>query len=439
MPVAETTATATGLCEFIDASPSPFHVCRTVAAELDDHGFTRLAESAPWPAGGAGRYYVVRGGSLVAWADSGTGAPTGFHAGQATPFRVIGAHTDSPNLRVKQHPDSAVAGWQMVGLEPYGGAWLNSWLDRDLGISGRLSIRDGNTVREQLIRIDEPILRVPQLAIHLSEDRRGVQLDPQRHVNAVWGIGGEPRSFLAFLAERSGIAADTVLGWELMTHDLVPSTLIGRDRDLVSAPRLDNQGTCYAGLRAFLAAVAAPGAAVPVLAMFDHEEVGSQSDRGAQSDLLPTVLERIVLTRGGGRAEYLAALAGSVCASGDMAHATHPNYPDRHEPAHRIEVNGGPVLKVNQNLRYATDATGAGAFALACAQAGVPLQRYVHRADLPCGSTIGPMTAARTGMPTADVGAAQLAMHSAREMMGAADVAAYAAALAAFLTPEPVR
>ncbi|WP_067720978.1 M18 family aminopeptidase [Nocardia yamanashiensis] len=436
MPVAETTATAAGLCEFIDASPSPFHVCRTVAAELDDHGFTRLSESAPWPSNSAGRYYVVRSGSVVAWADGGPGAPTGFRTGQATPFRVVGAHTDSPNLRVKQHPDMAVAGWQMVGLEPYGGAWLNSWLDRDLGISGRLSVRDGNVVRERLIRIDEPILRVPQLAIHLSEDRRGVTLDPQRHVNAVWGIGGEPRSFMAFIAERSGIEASAVLGWELMTHDLVPSKLIGRDLDLVSAPRLDNQGTCYAGLRAFLAAVAEPGAAVPVLAMFDHEEVGSQSDRGAQSGLLPTVLERIVLTRGGGRAEYLAALAGSVCASGDMAHATHPNYPDRHEPSHRIEVNGGPVLKVNQNLRYATDAAGAGAFALACAQAEVPLQRYVHRADLPCGSTIGPMTAARTGMPTVDVGAAQLAMHSAREMMGAADVPAYAAALAAFLTPE---
>ncbi|MFE2993709.1 M18 family aminopeptidase [Nocardia sp. NPDC059246] len=433
MPVAETTATAAGLCAFIDASPSPFHVCRTVAAELDELGFTRLSESAPWPAGGAGRYYVVRAGSLVAWADGGPDAATG--SGQAGPFRVVGAHTDSPNLRVKQHPDTAVAGWQMVGLEPYGGAWLNSWLDRDLGISGRLSVRDGNTVREQLIRIDEPILRVPQLAIHLSDDRRGVQLDPQRHVNAVWGIGGEPRSFLAFVAERSGIDPGAVLGWELMTHDLVPSRLIGRDLDLISAPRLDNQGTCYAGLRAFLAAIAEPGAATPVLAMFDHEEVGSQSDRGAQSGLLPTVLERIVLARGGGRAEYLAALADSVCASGDMAHATHPNYPDRHEPSHRIEVNGGPVLKVNQNLRYATDATGAGAFALACAQANVPLQRYVHRADLPCGSTIGPMTAARTGMSTVDIGAAQLAMHSAREMMGAADVPAYAAALAAFLTP----
>lgn len=430
MLVSATAATAAGLCAFIDNSPSPFHVCRTVARELDANGFTPLAESAPWPSDGPSRHYVVRGGSLVAWATA--------DAAGVPPFRVVGAHTDSPNLRVKQHPDLAAMGWQLVGLEPYGGAWLNSWLDRELGISGRLSVRDGNAVRDQLIRIDEPILRVPQLAIHLSEDRRGVTLDPQRHVNAIWGLGAQPRSFLDFVAEYAEVDPQAVLGWELMTHDLAPSRLVGRDRDLVSAPRLDNQGTCYAGLHAFLAAIAEPGAAIPVLAMFDHEEVGSQSDRGAQSDLLPTVLERIVLARGGGRAEYLAASAGSICASGDMAHATHPNYPDRHEPAHRIEVNGGPVLKVNQNLRYATDAAGAGAFALACARAEVPLQRYVHRADLPCGSTIGPMTAARTGMSTVDVGAAQLAMHSAREIMGAEDVSAYAAALAAFLTPAPL-
>ncbi|MBH0780629.1 M18 family aminopeptidase [Nocardia bovistercoris] len=424
MPVSTTSATAAGMCAFIDASPSPFHVCRTIAAELEARGFTRLAEAAAWPAA-PGRYYVVRGGSLVAWGEGAGGAG----------FRVVGAHTDSPNLRVKQHPDLVVAGWQVVGLEPYGGVLLNSWLDRDLGISGRLSVRAGDAVREHVVRVDEPILRVPQLAIHLSEERRGVTLDPQRHVNAVWGVGAEPRSFLEFVAERAQVRAGDVLGWELMTHDLAPSRIIGRDGDLVSAPRLDNQGTCYAGLHAFLAAVDEPGAAVPVLAVFDHEEVGSQSDRGAQSDLLPAVLERVVLARGGGRAEFLAALADSVCASGDMAHATHPNYPERHEPAHRIEVNGGPVLKVNQNLRYATDASGAGAFALACAQAGVPLQRYVHRADLPCGSTIGPMTAARTGISTVDVGAPQLAMHSARELMGAADVPTYASALAAFLTP----
>lgn len=422
-----TDATATGLCSFVDASPSPFHVCATVAGTLSAAGFAELRESDAWPAA-PGRYYIVRGGSLVAWSTEGSGEPT-------TPFRIVGGHTDSPNLRVKQHPDLVSAGWRMVGLEPYGGAWLNSWLDRDLGISGRIAIRTGQGAQQKLIRVDRPILRVPQLAIHLSDDRKGVTLDPQRHVNAIWGVGTFPRSFVGYLAEQAEVAADAVLGWELMTHDLAPSAVVGPGGELVSAPRLDNQGTCYAGTQALLAAATNPGVAVPVLALFDHEEVGSMSDRGAFSDLLNTVLERIVLGRGGGREEFLRTLAGSVCASGDMAHATHPNYPDRHDPAHRIEVNGGPVLKVNQNLRYATDAAGSAEFALACDRAGVRLQRYVHRADLPCGSTIGPITASRTGLSTVDVGAPQLAMHSARELMGAADVAAYAAALAAFLTP----
>ena len=165
-------ATAQGLCEFIDASPSPFHVCATVAARLRGAGYTELAETDAWP--DAGRFFTVRAGSLVAW-DS-TGAPR--------PFRVVGGHTDSPNLRVKQHPDRTVAGWQVVALAPYGGAWLNSWLDRDLGISGRLSVRDGSGIVHLPVRVDEPVLRVPQLAIHLAEDRAGVTLDPQRHVNA---------------------------------------------------------------------------------------------------------------------------------------------------------------------------------------------------------------------------------------------------------------
>ena len=273
MPVSLTAATASGLCAFIDASPSPFHVCATVAAELDGNGFTPLTEASAWDDAG-GKHYVVRGGSLIAWAD--------YDAVPAAPFRVVGAHTDSPNLRVKQHPDLAGSGWQLVGLEPYGGAWLNSWLDRELGLSGRLSVREGARMRDVLVRIDEPILRVPQLAIHLSEDRRGVTLDPQRHVNAIWGIGDAPASFLDFVAERAGVDGADVLGWELMTHDLASSTIVGRDLDLVSAPRLDNQGTCYAGLQAFLAAADEPGAATAVLVMFDHEEVGSQSDRGAQ-------------------------------------------------------------------------------------------------------------------------------------------------------------
>ncbi|MDF3340064.1 M18 family aminopeptidase [Mycolicibacterium septicum] len=417
-------ASAQGLCEFIDASPSPFHVCATAAQRLRDAGFTELAETDGWPAT-AGKYFTVRAGSLVAWNTEETDP--------AAPFRVVGGHTDSPNLRVKQHPDRVVAGWQVVALQPYGGAWLNSWLDRDLGISGRLSVRDGNRIEHRLIRIDDPILRVPQLAIHLSEDRKGVSPDPQRHVNAVWGLGERPGSFLRFVAERAGVQPDGLLGFDLMTHDLTPSAITGAEGEFVSAPRLDNQATCYAGLEAFLAA--GTGTHAPVLALFDHEEVGSTSDHGAQSELLPTVLERIVLAAGGTREDFLRRAAGSMVASGDMAHATHPNYPDRHEPGHLIEVNAGPVLKVQPNLRYATDGRTAAAFALACDQVGVPLQRYEHRADLPCGSTIGPMTSARTGIPTVDVGAAQLAMHSAREFMGARDVAAYSAALRGFLSP----
>jgi aspartyl aminopeptidase len=415
-------ANAQGLCEFIDASPSPFHVCVTVAERLRAAGFRELAEGDAWPA--TGDFFVVRAGSLVAWRGE---------ADPGVPFRIVGAHTDSPNLRVKQHPDRFVVGWRVVALQPYGGAWLNSWLDRDLGLSGRLSVRSGDGLEHRLVRIDEPILRVPQLAIHLAEDRKSVSLDPQRHVNAVWGVGSGPRSFLDYVAGQAEVDADDVLGFDLMTHDLTPSTLAGADGDLVSAPRLDNQCTCYAGLEALLAAE--PADYLPVLALFDHEEVGSQSDHGAQSELLPTVLERIVLAAGGGREDFLRRLPGSMVASGDMAHATHPNYPERHEQGHLIEVNAGPVLKVQPNLRYATDGRTAATFALACRQAGVPLQRYEHRADLPCGSTIGPMTSARTGIPTVDVGAAQLAMHSAREVMGAADVAAYSAALRAFLSP----
>jgi aspartyl aminopeptidase len=418
-------ASAAGLCEFIDASPSPFHACATVAGRLLAAGYVELREADPWPSE-PGRYFTIRAGSLVAWNAAGS------IRGPVAPFRIVGAHTDSPNLRVKQHPDRVVAGWRVVALEPYGGAWLNSWLDRDLGISGRLSVRDGSGVSHHLVRIDDPILRVPQLAIHLTEDRKSLTLDPQRHVNAVWGVGGQAESFVGYVAQRAGVAPADVLAADLMTHDLTPSRVIGGDASLLSAPRLDNLASCYAGMEALLGAQ--PSNFVPVLALFDHEEVGSTSDHGAQSNLLTTVLERIVLGTGGGREDYLRRLPASLLASADMAHATHPNYPERHEPSHLIEVNAGPVLKVHPNLRYATDSRTAAAFELACRQAGVGLQRYEHRADLPCGTTIGPLAAARTGIPTVDVGAAQLAMHSARELMGAHDVAAYSAAMRAFLT-----
>ena len=411
--------TAADLCSFIDRSPTPFHAVETAAGELVAAGFVRLDESAPWPST-AGRFFVTRGGSLVAWSTVGSTAAT-------DQFRVIGGHTDSPNLRVKQRHDLAFEGVGVVALEPYGGAWLNSWLDRDLGIAGRLVLVDGT---EHLVHINEPVLRVPQLAIHLAEDRKGIAPDPQRHLNAIWS--GSTQEFLPWVARQAGVDPSQIAGFELMTHDTAPAALTGVDGAFVAAPRLDNQATCFAGLRALIAAEAVPQVR-PVLALFDHEEIGSTSERGAQSDLLATVLERIVTAAGGGREDYHRAIASSICASGDMAHATHPNHSERHEPLHRIAMGGGPVLKVNVNLRYATDAVGAAFFQRACDAAGVPLQRYEHRADLPCGSTIGPLSAARTGMLTVDIGAPQLAMHSAREVMASADVGHYVKALTAFL------
>src|ERR1700755_3503136 len=312
-------ASAAGLCDFIDASPSPFHVCATVAGRLLNAGYTELSEADRWPEQ-PGRFFTVRAGSLVAW-------NSGNVDGLQGAFRIVGAHTDSPNLRVKQYPDRAVAGWQVVALEPYGGVWLNSWLDRDLGISGRLSVRDDptlNGIAHRLVRIDAAILRVPQLAIHLAEDRKSLTLDPQRHVNAVWGADDRTRSFIGYVAEPARIDLGDVLGADLMTHDLTPSTLSGLGDQFVSAPRLDNQASCYAGLEAFLDAPA--GEYLPVLALFDHEEVGSTSDHGADSELLLTTLERIELASGGGRADFLRRLPGSMGASADMADATHPNY-----------------------------------------------------------------------------------------------------------------
>lgn len=408
---------ADDFCTFAGASPSPHHVCATAAERLREAGYRELHETESWP-GQDGRYFVRRGGSLVAWS---TGS-----AHPAAGFAIIGAHTDSPNLRLKQHHTIGAESGQMLALEPYGGALLDTWLDRDLGVSGRVVTRSG---AEHLVMVDEAVARIPHLAIHLDRENAGSSPDRQRHLNALWSLA--EHEFLPWVASRAGLHDEQIAGFELMMHPAEPPSRVGADRDLIAAPRLDNQVTCFAGLHALMAAEADQRA---MLVMFDHEEIGSTSHSGANSDFLLTALERAVLASGGTREDVHRAVSASVCVSGDMAHATHPNYPEKHEPLHQIRLGGGPVLKVNQNLRYASEPRGAAIFAAACEQADVGLQRYEHRADLPCGSTIGPMNAARTGLLTVDVGAPQLAMHSARESMAAADIDAYAAALSAFLS-----
>ncbi|MGH9185488.1 MAG: M18 family aminopeptidase [Acidimicrobiales bacterium] len=427
-------AEALGLIEFIDASPSPFHACAEAAARLETGGFRRATETDVW-AGGPGRGYVVRGGTLVAWV-----VPEVAAGRPETPFRLIGAHTDSPNLRIKPQPDTGRAGVQQLAVEVYGGVLLNSWLDRDLGLSGRVLVRgDDGGIETRLLLIDRPMLRVPQLASHLDRDVnvKGLLLNPQQHLDPLWACGEpEPGAFARFLAKELAVDERSVLSWDVMAHDLSPSTLLGRDDDFLSAPRIDNLCSTYAAVRALTEAgmtEAGMTDAVAVAVLFDHEEVGSETATGAASPILSTVLERLVLARGGDRQAFHRALAGSTCVSADGAHATHPNFTDRHEPGHWIALNGGPVIKTNVNAHYATDASTAAGFARACDAAGVPVQRYVHRNDMKCGTTIGPITAARLGIPVVDVGAPQLAMHSARELTGALDPGYLVRALTAFL------
>ncbi|TVL92462.1 M18 family aminopeptidase [Streptomyces sp. SAJ15] len=418
------------LLSFLAAGPSPYHAVAAAAERLEKAGFRQVEETDAWD-GQAGGKYVLRGGAIVAWY-----VPEG--ASPATPYRIVGAHTDSPNLRVKPIPDTGAHGWRQIAVEIYGGPLLNTWLDRDLGLAGRLSLRDGG---ERLVNIDRPLLRVPQLAIHLdrSVNTEGLKLDRQRHMTPVWGLGDTREGdLLRFLAEECGVHAADITGWDLMTHSVEPPAYLGRDRELVAGPRMDNLLSVHAGTAA-LAAVASrtdrttPLPYIPVLAAFDHEENGSQSDTGAEGPLLGNVLERSVFARGGGYEDRARSLAGTVCLSSDTGHAVHPNYADRHEPGHHPVPNGGPILKVNVNQRYATDGRGRSVFAAACERAGVPWQSFVSNNAVPCGTTIGPITAARHGITTVDIGVAILSMHSARELCGAEDPHLLATALASFL------
>lgn len=435
-----TDSAAEGLVAYLSTSPSPFHAVESTVRLLEEAGFVRLDEVDVWPTA-PGRYVTTRGGSLVAWSSEqvGEGAFTKASAETVPGFRIVGAHTDSPNLRIKPRPDHERAGWQMLGVEPYGGLLLNSWLDRDLGLSGRVSVREADgSVGTRLFQCDEPLLRVSQLAIHLDRSTNdGLTLNKQAHMEPHWALSQVP-TFGEWLADQVGVEPLDVLAWDAMTHDTQAPAGTGLHHEFVAGARMDNLATSFAATTALLDAVENPAdePVIPLIVLFDHEEIGSMSERGAFSAYLPTVLERIVSTLGGSRDALHRSLARTVIASGDMAHATHPNYADRHEPAHHIAMNGGPVLKVNTNLRYATDAVGAAHFAAACRQAGVPMQEFVVRSDLPCGSTVGPMTAALSGATTVDFGAPTLSMHSIRELVGAADQAMYAAALAAFLAPR---
>ncbi|NQY54995.1 MAG: M18 family aminopeptidase [Ilumatobacteraceae bacterium] len=409
------------LITFLDRSPSPWHAVESVLDRL--HGFERLDETAHWediPERGV----VVRGGALIAWH-----VPAGL--APSAPVHIVGAHTDSPCLRVKPNPDTHVGAWNQLGVEVYGGILYNTWLDRDLAVAGTVVTAEGDTV---LFDSGEPIARVPQLAVHLDRgvNSDGLKIDPQRHLQPVWSVGTDwPTSFADWLASSADLGAPPPW-WELCLYDVQGAAVIGADRSLLASGRLDNLVSCWAATTAL--AAARPGEHAAVIVLNDHEEVGSASTSGAAGPFLDSVLRRLVDGRGGSADDLARGFAASACISADNAHALHPNYTERHDPEHQPMVNAGPVIKVNANQRYATSAATADLFRRACESAGVSWQVFVSRNNMPCGSTIGPLTATRLGIATADVGVPQLSMHSARELCGVDDPPALAAALRVFLT-----
>lgn len=411
---------ANDFMSFVSASPTPRHCVAETVRRLEAANFKAMEPTM----GRNGAGFQARAGSLIAWRTT----------KKAGPVRVITAHTDSPNLRIKPQPDGVSAGVRQLGVEVYGGALVNSWLDRDLGLAGQVICRpakkgrakDAAEVVSHLVKIDRPVLRIPQLAIHLDREinTKGLQLNKQTNLKPMWGFvaadDDEDAALTTLLAEHLDVSPDSILAFQLMTHDVMPPALGGWNDEFLASPRIDNQLSCWAGIQALIENDA-PG--TQVVALFDHEEVGSTSATGADSALLASALDQLVTT----------ADSNSLGISADCAHATHPNYADRHDPDHQISMNGGPVIKINANERYATTPLGQALFANACDRAGVPHQVFVSRTDMACGSTVGPITAARTGLDTVDVGAPQLAMHSIREMTGSADPAMFKAALAAAL------
>ena len=414
-----------GIAGYVAASPTSYHAARIAAAHLASAGFTVHDESESWPSIVAGaRGVVVRDGAIIAWC-------AGSDVTATSPVRILGAHTDSPGFVLKPQPDFTSDGWAQAGVEVYGGPLLNSWLDRDLGIAGRVVDRAG---QEYLARTGA-IARIPQLAIHLDrEANSGLTLDKQRHtqpVLAATGSGGRPVSVLALLADAAGIAEEEISGVDARLFDTQAPERIGANGDLFASGRLDNLSSTYAGLVALLETVPAPGT-VSVFASFDHEELGSNTRSGASGPFLEEVLGRLREGLGATADEAARANSASWCLSADAGHSVHPNYAEKHDPRVRPLAGGGPMLKINANQRYATDAHGAALWGRACAAAGVDTQEFVSNNTVPCGSTIGPLTATRLGIRTLDVGVPLLSMHSARELAHVDDLHGLARAVAAF-------
>ncbi|MGV8917608.1 MAG: M18 family aminopeptidase [Pseudomonas sp.] len=415
-----------GLIDFLKASPTPFHATASLAQRLEAAGYLRLDERDTWHTEAGGRYYVTRNDSSI----------VAFKLGRHSPLiggiRLVGAHTDSPCLRVKPQPELQRQGFWQLGVEVYGGALYAPWFDRDLSLAGRVTFRRDGKVESQLIDFKAPIAIIPSLAIHLNRTvNEGTPINAQNELPPILAqvAGDERMDFRALLtdqlAREHGLNADVVLDFELSFYDTQSAAVIGLNADFIAGARLDNLLSCFAGLQALLTA---DSEETCLLVCTDHEEVGSSSTCGADGPMLEQILQRL-LPDGD---DYVRTVQRSLLVSADNAHGIHPNYADKHDGNHGPKLNAGPVIKVNNNQRYATSSETAGFFRHLCMAQEVPVQSFVMRSDMACGSTIGPITASHLGVRTVDIGLPTFAMHSIRELAGSHDLAHLVKVLSAF-------
>lgn len=415
----EARALAQDLIDFIDASPSPWHAVSSVRSRLESAGFTELHETDAWQLQVGQSYYVTRGDASIIAFNLGKQALT------ETGLRIVGAHTDSPGLRLKPKAAFASNGLVRIGVEVYGGPILATFTDRDLSIAGRVCVRSADGHLLKLIKFDKPLMRLPNLAIHMNREvnDKGLLLNKQNELPLLFsedeaGVAAE-QQFLNVIAKQLGVEISDILTFELNVFDTQKGSFWGAQEEFIADSQLDNLASCHAALSALLATNNPE--TTSVCALFDHEEVGSESATGASGSFLADVIKRIMACADLNQEQHLRTLAQSFFISADMAHAYHPNFPNAYEPCHHVMVNKGPVIKMNANQRYASNADTAARFISLCQRAGVPYQQYAHRTDLGCGSTIGPIVASGLGIATVDVGSPMWAMHSLRESAGVLD------------------
>lgn len=418
------------LLDFIEKSPTPFHATQQMAAALEQSGFEPLDETEAWSLSPSGAYYCTRNdSSLIAfrWGELSQLLEQGLP--------MVGAHTDSPCLKVKPQPDSVNQGVAQLGVEVYGGALLNPWFDRDLSLAGRVQGLDASgSLVQKLLNVTRPIAFIPSLAIHLDRQANKERtINPQVHLPAIWSLEDAHaqectqadanhqssresrfRDFLLKELQCQDADIKEVLDFEMLLYDSHKPSLLGLNNEFITSARLDNLLSCFIALKALVSSTNTQPA---LIVCTDHEEVGSASACGAQGPFLQDVLKRLLPepeTR-------IRILQRSMMISADNAHGVHPNYADRHDGQHSPKLNQGPVIKINANQRYATTSETGAKFRQLCSQVQVPVQTFVTRSDLGCGSTIGPITASQLGVATLDVGVPQWGMHSCREICGSQD------------------